>query len=157
MATSHCPNCRLLGRRAPLVRERRAHCIEVAGRVFSTELPTDSCRACGQRFDLAPRRVFERDVARRLADEGETHPEAVRLLCEAADLGVTRVARLLGVTRQTVSRWMSGASPIDRASFTVLRLLLLERLAGTRALHDWLEGTFRAGESRYDPPGRSAR
>lgn len=48
-------------------------------------------------------------------------PAEFRDLIDAAGLKRVRVAELLGVTRQTVTRWQSGYTPIGRAESVLIR------------------------------------
>jgi transcriptional regulator with XRE-family HTH domain len=53
------------------------------------------------------------------------------------------LAALLDVRPETVSRWEQGKRPVDRATFAILRQLLLDRLHQCRATVDYLESLGR--------------
>lgn len=49
-------------------------------------------------------------------------PEQFRAILEASSLTQGEAADKLGVTRQTVVRWLSGFTPIIRANANLIRL-----------------------------------
>lgn len=114
--------------------------LRVGTRRFHTTLPGQRCAECGQGGRGRAELDYVTERARQLADEGDRQPEAVRFVREQAGFTVAHLADLLGVSRQTVHRWEGGQTPIDMASFALLRLLLVEHAADSGTpLRDWLE------------------
>jgi DNA-binding transcriptional regulator YiaG len=112
---------------------------EIDGHVFTAIVPGSRCEACGEtytagtdgeRFDLA--------VAEALAFAAPSG-EAFRFLRKVMGLRATDLGELLAVTGDTISRWETGKSPIDRSAFTLLGLLVREQVAGSTAVLDTLK------------------
>lgn len=51
-------------------------------------------------------------------------PAKLRTMIAAAGLSQVKAAKLLGVARQTVTRWLSGHTPIDRANARLINEVL---------------------------------
>lgn len=51
-------------------------------------------------------------------------PKKLRAIIEAAGLSQRKAAKLLGVARQTVTRWLSGHTPISRANTRLINEVL---------------------------------
>lgn len=111
---------------------------EVGENTFSATVTGLVCTACGEtitdfevgeRFDLAIAEVLS-----------ETAPsgEAFRFLRRVVGLRARDLARMLGVTGDTISRWENGRHAIDRAAFFVLGTIARERRAGSTAMLDLL-------------------
>ncbi|MSP61476.1 MAG: helix-turn-helix domain-containing protein [Myxococcales bacterium] len=111
----------------------------IAGHVFRARVPEYVCGACGERFstsaDLA---AFDDAVALTLADAGITGPDAIRYLRKALGMTAQQLGDLLGVRKESVSRWENGRRGIDRATFALLRQLVFERRAKERPVADFL-------------------
>jgi DNA-binding transcriptional regulator YiaG len=112
---------------------------EVAGHVFTTTMRGSRCGACGEtylagadgeRFDLA--------VAEALAFAQPTG-DSFRFLRKVAGLRAADLGELLSVTGDTISRWETGKSPIDRSAFTLLGLIVREQAVGSSAVLDMLK------------------
>lgn len=123
-----------------LVQGKAEHSRHVGEYAFSVKLPALVCRRCKESFvegkDLAH---FESRVAWILAEAGINNPEVLRFLRKAMGLQAKEFARLLGVRAETVSRWEQGKSPMDRASYAVVRQILLDRLDGRTQMEDYLQ------------------
>lgn len=111
---------------------------EVGDRVFSTTIPGLVCDACdesvadlrdGERFDLA--------VADLLSEATPTG-DSFRFLRKVAGMRAKDLARMLGVTGDTISRWENGKHAIDRAAFFVLGMVVREKREGRTAMLDLL-------------------
>jgi len=111
----------------------------IAGHAFRARVPEYACRSCGERFttseDLG---AFDDAVALAVADAGLTTPDAVRYLRKALGMTGQELADLLGVRKETVSRWENGKREIDRATFALLRQLIGERRAKEKPISDFL-------------------
>lgn len=111
----------------------------VAGRVFAGQLPARVCLGCEMRYfagdDLGR---FDLAVAATLATAGVLDPEALRFMRKATEPRAKEFADLLGVRAETVSRWESGKTTIDRAAYAVIHQLIVDRLQGSSATSDYL-------------------
>lgn len=111
----------------------------IAGHVFRARVPEYGCGNCGERLttseDLG---AFDDAVALAVADAGLTTPDAVRFLRKALGMTGQELADLLGVRKETVSRWENGKREIDRATFALLRQLVGERRAREKPMGDFL-------------------
>ena len=112
---------------------------EIAGHVFRTRMPEFVCGACGERFstssDLA---AFDDAVALTIADAGITAPAAIRYMRKALGMTGQELADLLGVRKESISRWENGKREIDRATFALLRQLVVEQRAKETPVGDFL-------------------
>lgn len=152
-----CLVCAIYGERRRLVPAVVPHLVEVAGVRFTGELAVGRCPACKQVSDTEQGHAFDLLVAEELGRRWVMTGEAVRFLRRVARLETSGLARLLDVTRQTVSRWESDASPIDRASFVVLWTLARERGARIPELRQHLETEAVATPREIRmPPGKTA-
>ena len=132
-----CPRCggeRLLA--APRDVRLRVGDDEFAATVRSAQL----CEDCGAILTPAAARLrFERAVAVRLAQSGARSPEAFKLMRRAAGLKSVELARLFSVEPETVSRWESGARPLDLKAAALLGSIVLEAAKGQTATRQRLE------------------
>ena len=112
---------------------------KIAGHAFRARVPEYICDACGERFttseDLGS---FDDAVALAVADARITTPDAVRYLRKALGMTGQELADLLGVRKESISRWENGKREIDLATFALLRQLVVERRAKERPLVDFL-------------------
>ncbi len=83
-------------------------------------------------------------MAKELAVAGVKSGAALRFIRKAAGLPATDLAVLLDVRPETVSRWENDKRPIDRGSCAVLHQLLVEQLAESTAMADYLRGLGKA-------------
>jgi DNA-binding transcriptional regulator YiaG len=117
---------------------KRMEHVKVAGHTFVAELPTRMLE--GQLVvDFKVLEAFELAVARKLADSGESAGEAFRFMRKAIGLPATELAELLGVARETISRWENGERPVDRGALAVLGGLVEDRCNGTTSTRDRLQ------------------
>lgn len=111
----------------------------VAGHVFTADLPSRVCAACGTSyFDDITVGQFDALVAATLAEAGITEPEALKFMRKVTGLQGKEFADLLAVRPETVSRWEQGKRPIDRATYAIIRQLVAERARGVTATTDYL-------------------
>ena len=135
-----CPSCNE-GQLVPKDVERTRH---VAGHVFAATLPARVCAACDTEFfDDAAVSRFDNLVAAHLADAGVTDGEALKFMRKGTGLNGKEFAELLEVRPETVSRWEQAKRPIDRATYALMRQLVLDRVHGTTATADYLRSLHR--------------
>jgi len=100
---------------------------EIAGHAFRAQVPALECGNCGEVLyaskDLGR---FDDAVAMALVDAGITEPDAVKFIRKAIGLPAQELAALLRVRPEAISRWENGKREIDRATFVLLRQLLVE-------------------------------
>jgi putative zinc finger/helix-turn-helix YgiT family protein len=110
----------------------------VAGHVFVTRVSALKCDACGEaqiqgseleRFDL----LVARDL---LASKPDA--EAFKFARKALGLTGKDLAALLDVTPESISRWETGKHAVDRRGWTLVGLMVDNRLAGSSATMDAL-------------------
>ncbi len=110
------------------------------GVVASIDAPARRCHGCG---DLQ----VEDDVAAgarlaigcALADRGVHTGDALRHLREALALRAADLARLLGVTPETISHWETGKVSPARAAFVAVAAMAEDAMAGRTTTRDRLE------------------
>jgi putative zinc finger/helix-turn-helix YgiT family protein len=111
---------------------------EIEGRLFSAKVVGLVCGACGESIaDLQDGERFDLAIAELLS---ETMPsgDAFRFLRKVAGLRARDLARMLGVSGDTISRWENGKHAIDRSAFFVLGQVVRERQKGLTAMLDLL-------------------
>lgn len=135
---------------SPLVDGEREEAIPVGPRRFVATLPVKECPACGESYiasaDLAR---FEEAVARALVEMGDDSPEAFRFLRKTVGLPAVRLAELLAVTPETISRWENGKRPVERRALALLQALVMDYAAGSTATLDRLRAL--AGRRKRKP------
>ncbi len=105
----------------------------VAGITFKATSPALVCSDCGEDYvsadDLGR---FETSVARWLAHNGICTPESFRFMRKSIGIAAKRLAELLGVTAETVSRWerADGGLPVDERAFAILGGLVADKHEG---------------------------
>src|SRR5450432_3804101 len=116
----------------------------IAGHEFQSAIPARECTSCGMKYyasdDLAR---FELATAITIANAALQVPEALKFMRKVTGLQAKQFADLLGVRPETVSRWESGKTPVDRATYSVLQQVLLDRLAGSSATEKGLRVLMR--------------
>ncbi|HEY3545335.1 MAG TPA: type II TA system antitoxin MqsA family protein [Propionicimonas sp.] len=125
------------------------HKIRVGRRSFAVTVPAAVCAACGESYvagdDLAH---AELDVAARVARGGSTDGAAFRFMRKALGLRAAEVAEALAVRAETVSRWETGKTPVDRAAFLALAAMVDEAIHGGTTIHDILRALgFRGAQA----------
>ena len=114
-----------------LVREGGKH-------VFSATVTGLVCEACGESLtDIRDGERFDLAVAEILSEAAPTG-DAFRFLRKVAGLRARDLAKMLGVTADTVSRWENDKHGIDRAAFFVLGQIVREKREGRTAMLDLL-------------------
>lgn len=111
---------------------------EVGNHVFSTTVTGLTCDACGESLtDIRDGERFDLAIAEILS---ETAPngDSFRFLRKTAGLRAKDLARMIGVTGDTISRWENGRHAIDRAAFFVLGQIVREKREGRTDMLDLL-------------------
>ena len=121
-----CPACDVKTERgaAPVRRS-------VGGRSFVGEVTASSCPRCNEVYyegDALAR--FEIAVAQTLAERGMVSGPAFQFMRRALGMRAVDLAELLDVAPETLSRWEAGARDVDRAAWTVLAGLIVDRAEG---------------------------
>ena len=108
--------------------------VEVAGHKFTGKVAALKCGACGELLLDGPAlERFELLAAAKLAEAGEVNGEAFKFMLKAAGLRGTDLAALLDVAGETVSRWETGALPVERRAVALLGAIVTEAVAGSTA------------------------
>jgi putative zinc finger/helix-turn-helix YgiT family protein len=129
-----CPSCG----EGELRRGEAALTREVGEHQFSAKVAASVCEACGEIItDLQVGERFDLAVASLLAEASPTG-DAFRFLRKVAGLRARDVARMLGLTGDTISRWENGKHAIDRSAFFILGQIVRERQQGSTAMLDLL-------------------
>ena len=111
---------------------------EIGEHVFSATTKGLVCTTCGESIaDVLAGERFDLAVAEILSEASPTG-DAFRFLRKVAGLRARDLARMLGVTGDTISRWENGKHPVDRAAFFVLGKVAREKCAGSTAMLDLL-------------------
>ena len=111
---------------------------------FVGEIPGRRCEACSETFTPAlALEKFEQAIAGELATQGAHSPKAFKFMRKIAGFKSVELATLLGVEPETVSRWESGARPLDIKAAVVLGSLVLDALRGQSSTHERLEAMQR--------------
>ncbi len=146
--TTLCPLCGK-GELHPGERERTR---TVGGITYAANLPASVCDACGEAIFTTPTvRAFNREVTAAVAASGARTGDTVTMLRKTAGLTGVALARLLGVTPETVSRWEHADRTPDRATMTLLGALAVEACDGVHNTRDRLEALARTAEDGAPP------
>ncbi len=101
--------------------------------------PAHRCRDCGAvHVDGAVRARAHLAVGCALADRGVHTGEALRHMRRALALRAADLARLLGVTPETISHWETGKAPPSRAAFVAVAAMVADALEGRTTTRDRL-------------------
>lgn len=132
--------------RCPLCGERRLRrgftdrAIAVGRVAFVARLRAERCSACGEALVAdADLERFELHAAQWLASVGVATPEAFRFMRKALGLRLVDLAELLGVRLETVSRWETGAIPVEHRAVALLGAMVADRLEGKQDTRARLE------------------
>lgn len=131
-----CARChRVLPHRALRLETTR----EVDGVVFEGHLPATECTGCGLvQGEHGSDRRFTLEVARLLADTGQSSGEAFRFLRKAIGLRATELAAFLNLAPETISRWETNKRAVDRAALALLGIAVRDALEGRTTTLDGL-------------------
>lgn len=106
----------------------------VAGHTFTATIRGEQCAACKEVFYPGPAvEAFELAVARTLTSTDDASGETFKYARKAVGIRAEDLASLLGVTRETISRWETGKHPIDSAALAVLALIVKDASLGSTA------------------------
>ena len=113
--------------------------VEVASHKFTGKVAGRKCGKCGEVLIHGPAlERFELLAAAKLAEAGEANGEAFKFMRKAAGLRGAGLAALLDVAGETVSRWETGALPVERRALALLGTIVTEAAAGRTAALDRL-------------------
>jgi putative zinc finger/helix-turn-helix YgiT family protein len=94
------------------------------------------CDGCGESItDLRDGERFDLAIAELLSEAPPTG-ESFRFLRKVAGLRASDLARMLGLTGDTISRWENGKYAIDRAAFLVLGQIVRDQRRGQTGMLD---------------------
>jgi putative zinc finger/helix-turn-helix YgiT family protein len=123
---------RLVMRRCPACGGRVLHStkdewVEVAGRRFVASVPAHACAACSSMFvDSGSMAQVENAVSCELAKTGPASGETFRYMRKSLGMRAAVLAKLLGITAETISRWENEQRAVDGTAWIVLGALVLE-------------------------------
>jgi putative zinc finger/helix-turn-helix YgiT family protein len=109
------------------------------GLVASIAAPARRCAGCGGVH--VERDVLERaklSIGCALADRGVHTGDALRHMRKALELRAADLARLLGITPETVSHWETGRAPPTRSAFVAVAAMVEEAIDGRTTTRDRL-------------------
>lgn len=122
-----CTNCESTELRDGTTEER----LKVGEVAFVAELPALVCQKCGETFvGLGDMERFDLAVARWLTSEGHRTAEAFRFVRKALGMRAADLAKLVGVTPETISHWENGHRDADVGVFALLGELVLDQIEG---------------------------
>jgi DNA-binding transcriptional regulator YiaG len=118
-----CPKC---GSLEEVRTERTEQTGGVEGIVAEVVLAEVRCGKCGRGLALAGNYELQLAYAQLLADVGKASGWAFSVMREALSLSEADLASLLGVRRETISRWESRRNPqqVDRAAWIALTAIV---------------------------------
>jgi putative zinc finger/helix-turn-helix YgiT family protein len=97
------------------------------------------CAGCGGvSVDAASLARVHLAIGRDLADLGVHTGDALRFMRRALGLRACDLARLLGVTPETISHWETGKAPASRGAFVAVAAMVEEALDGRTTTRDRL-------------------
>ncbi|MBI5479593.1 MAG: helix-turn-helix domain-containing protein [Deltaproteobacteria bacterium] len=120
------------------------HQIRLGGSVFRVTLDALECASCGESSVDGPLLArAELEVAARLAASGFASGQAFRFMRKALGLRAADVAALLAVRAETVSRWETGRTAVDRGAFAALAAMVTDQLGARTTTRDVLRALQR--------------
>src|SRR5579862_5812766 len=107
---------------------------KVGGYTYSAEVDALRCRGCGDStVDAHELMAFELAIAVELARHGPISGETFRFMRKAIPIPAVDLAKLLGSTPETLSRWENETRDVDRAAWFVVGGLVLDAVDGSAA------------------------
>ena len=104
---------------------------ELAGHIFLAQVPATVCEQCGETYFTSEEvGRFEQAVALTLARSGENSGAIFQYFRKFLGLRAQDLAGLLGLAKETVSRWENEAREPDRAAVALLGTMVLEQTEG---------------------------
>jgi putative zinc finger/helix-turn-helix YgiT family protein len=102
----------------------------------SATVPVRQCATCGETYlEGSVLQAFEVAVARELANKGVRTGEAFRFMRTVLGLRAADLAKLLGVTPETISHWETGKVAVNRATFVAVGALVEDAAEGRSTTH----------------------
>jgi YgiT-type zinc finger domain-containing protein len=109
------------------------------GVVATIAAPAQRCAGCGEvHVGSAVLACAQLSIGCELADEGVHTGDALRLMRKALGYRAADLARLLGVTPETVSHWETGKVLATRAAFVAVGAMVQEAVDGKTTTRDRL-------------------
>ena len=140
MRLEACPNCR----NSDLQSAEHTQTFRFGDSVITVKTPAMACSSCGERLIVAADvRRAEHAAARKLTEMGIQGGAVFRFLRKTAGLTGLQLADLLGVAKDTISRWENDTRPIPRAAMAVVGMLALDKINGVEDAHERLQALSR--------------
>jgi DNA-binding transcriptional regulator YiaG len=144
LAMRRCPTCD--GR---LLQSTKDEWVEVAGRRFVASVSAQACVSCSGMFvGSSSMAELEMAVSCELAKSGPLSGETFRYMRKSLGMRAIVLAKLLGITAETISRWENRQRAVDRAAWVVLGGLVLENAGRPPATFERLQIVGEAGRKR---------
>jgi putative zinc finger/helix-turn-helix YgiT family protein len=122
---------------------------EIAGRVFTADVPARKCEACGEEyFEGKHLSMWSHEIVKDLVRNGPARGEALAFIRRASGYKAVELAALLDVTPQAMSRWENGKAPFDRQTWITIGRLALDRIDGSTETADRLRALTRRPRHR---------
>jgi DNA-binding transcriptional regulator YiaG len=132
-----------------VIHSQKDEWVEVASRRFVASVPAQACAECGGLFvDSASMAELETAVSCELAKSGPASGETFRYMRKSLGMRATALAKLLGITAETVSRWENMQRAVDRTAWIVLGSLVLENAGMAPATFERLQIVGEASRKR---------
>lgn len=107
------------------------HSFTVGNYEFTGFVPAQICSACNENtVDAKYLMSFELGIATLLAIAGVASSEVFTFMRKAVGLKAKDLAKLFGVTPETVSRWENGKIPVETRSITLLGNMVVDKTYG---------------------------
>jgi DNA-binding transcriptional regulator YiaG len=125
--------------------------LEVAGVVFTADLPSTVCENCGA-ATISAEVVghFELVIAHQLGKLGLREGAAFRFMRKALGKRAIDLAADLETTGETISRWENNKAEVDGRAFLLLAAMVQDRLRGENSTQE----RIRALHERAQKPAR---
>lgn len=145
-----CTSCESTNLKRGTVEER----LSVGDAEFVANLPAVVCQGCKDHFvEAADMERFDMAIATWLTSHGQRTAEAFRFIRKALGMRATDLAKLVGVTAETISHWENGHRPADVGAFALLGELVADRIEGK----DGTLNRLRAIQNPVKAPKRAVR
>ena len=112
----------------------------ISGCKFERLIPSSACPECGwECIGSAAAKEVSLWISKEFALHGPATGKAFRHMRKTLGMPAIEVAKLLELTPETVSRWESGARPVNHHAFILLGSLVLDRLRGETTTIDRIQ------------------
>jgi DNA-binding XRE family transcriptional regulator len=142
---SACPKCE--STRLELGPQRAVR--QLFGSTFRATVPGTRCLACEEiYYDGLGLLRFELAIAGHLAAQGPVSGESLSWMRRALGLTGEKLAELLHVRSETLSRWETGKREVDYNAWLTASSLVLDEIEGRGATREKLEAIARPRKSK---------